>query len=348
MNAEVLVGLAAVHGRMAARFVAFSLRCYNNKDASARVETRYVDPLVITLPPGAGGLSSMKKRQSSITAEGIALVRAMESERPADVRICHDPLAKYFSSSALMLLARFFLKIGYAERRGPGTYEFLVTRCRHIDEYLHSSLTDGLQQLVILGAGYDSRAYRFDALKRGIKVFEVDHPATQAKKVERLTKVLGARPNHVVYVPVDLQTQSLEERLRASGYDTDAKTLFIWEGVVEYLAPDAVDSTLAFVANRSRPGSRIIFDYVYASVIDGRVKRGEAASMARSSRFTGEGLVFGIEEGTIEEFLSQRGFTQIQNATSRDLDRLYLTGANQGRHVAPVYAVVSATVRPRP
>lgn len=289
----------------------------------------------------------MKKRQSSVTAEGIALVRAMESERPANERICYDPYAKYFSSSALMLLARFFLKIGYAEKRGPGAYEFLVTRCRHIDEYLQSSLAKGIQQLVILGAGYDSRAYRFEALKRGIKVFEVDHPATQAKKVERLIKVFRALPDHVVYVPVDFQTQTLEEQLCGSGYEAHAKTLFIWEGVIEYLTPEAVDRTLAFVTNRSGAGSSIIFDYVYASVIEGRVKRGEAASMARSSRFTGEGLVFGIEEGTIEEFLSQRGFHQVQNATSRELDRLYLTGANQGRHVAPVYAVVNATVRPR-
>ncbi len=289
----------------------------------------------------------MKKRQSSVTAEGIALVRALESERPAGERICYDPYAKYFSSSVLMLLARFFLKIGYAERRGPGAYEFLVTRCRHIDEYLQSCLANRLEQVVILGAGYDSRAYRLDALKHGIKVFEVDHPATQAKKMEQLIKIFGSQPTHVVYVPVDFQTQALEDRLCGSGYDVRDKTLFIWEGVSEYLTPEAVDGTLAFVANRSGEGSSIIFDYVYASVIEGRVKRGEAASMARSSRFTGEGLIFGIEEGAIEEFLSQRGFYQIQNATGRDLDRLYLTGANQGRHVAPVYAVVNANVRPR-
>ncbi len=94
----------------------------------------------------------------------------------------------------------------------------------------------------------------------------MDHPATQAKKIERLIKVFGARPNHVAYVPVDFRAQSLKERLCASGYDTHAKTLFIWEGVIEYLTPEAVDSTLAFVVNNSGLRSTINFDYIYSSL----------------------------------------------------------------------------------
>jgi O-methyltransferase involved in polyketide biosynthesis len=103
-----------------------------------------------------------------------------------------------------------------------------------------------------------------------------------------------------------------------------------------------VDNTLAFVANNSGKGSSIILDYTYTTVVNGTIKRGEASSMKRYQRLTGEVMVFGIEEGMIEAFLEQRGFYQIKNATNDFLARAYLPN----REVASVYAIASATVRP--
>jgi methyltransferase (TIGR00027 family) len=157
---------------------------------------------------------------------------------------------------------------------------FLVARERYIDDYLQAALDDGLEQLVILGTGYDSRACRFERLK-DCKVFEVDHPATQQAKIVKLKKILGALPAHVVFVPIDFETQTLEQRLVECGYNEHKKTLFIWQGVTQYLTPEAVDSTLAFVASHSGQGSSIIFDYMYSSLLDGMVKRGEVNSMQR-------------------------------------------------------------------
>lgn len=286
----------------------------------------------------------MKKYQSSVTAEGIAVLRAMESEKPPGERVCYDPYAKYFPSPALGWVARFFTQIGYAERRGPGVHGFLVARTRYIDDDVQRGIEDGIEQLVILGAGFDSRAYRLPLQER-VRVFEVDHPATQQVKKAKLTKIFGALPSHVVYVPVDFETESLEKRLAECGYDPRRKTLFVCEGLVYYLTPEAVDSTLAFVANHSGAGSRIIFDYLYAAVLEGRVRRGEASSMRRYRGLTGEGWHFAIEEGHVDEFLSRRGFDHIQNVTSDDLHRMYFTGVNARRTIAPVYAIVSATVR---
>ena len=96
---------------------------------------------------------------------------------------------------------------------------FLTVRERHIDEYLKTCLAHGVQQVVILGAGYDARAYRFDEFKRGVKVFEVDHPATQQAKLKKLAKIFGGVPQYVTYVPIDFNTQTLEQRLRECGYD---------------------------------------------------------------------------------------------------------------------------------
>ncbi len=117
---------------------------------------------------------------------------------------------------------------------------FLVARERHVDEYLRTCLAEGIEQLVILGAGYDARAYRFKLELRGVRAFEVDHPATQQAKLKRLQHVLGRMPAQVVYVPVDFNTQTLGEQLAACGYDERLKTLFIWQGVTHYLTPEAV------------------------------------------------------------------------------------------------------------
>jgi len=221
--------------------------------------------------------------------------------------------------------------------------DWLVVRERFIDDYLLKSLDGGLEQVVILGAGYDSRPYRFNLAKQGVKVFEIDHPATQKDKIARLRRILGELPAQVVFVPVDFNTQSLEQRLYESGYDPKAKTLFIWQGVVYYLQAEAVDNTLSFVAHHSAPGSSIIFDYGYTWLIE-QTRRGEIRRMRRARRFTGEGLIFGIGEGTVEAFLQQRGFTRVQNTTTDDLRRLYLSGPNQGRRLASGYAIASASV----
>lgn len=286
----------------------------------------------------------MKENRSSITAEGIAIMRGIESLKPPGERICYDPYARQFANPPLWYLTKFLVDTGYTEMTGPGVGAFIVARERYIDDTLQSCIEEELEQLVILGAGFDSRAYRFEALKGRTNIFEVDHPATQQVKIEKLKKIFGELPGHVVYVPIDFTTETLGKRLYECGYDQRLKTLFIWQGVTPYLTPETVDSTLAFAANHSGQGSTIIFDYIYTWLLGAADQRGEIKRMRRSRRFTGEGLTFGIEEGTIEAFLQQRGFGQIKNVTAEDLKKAYFTGVNQKRKVAAGYAIVSARV----
>ena len=167
----------------------------------------------------------MRKNQSSLTAAGIALARAVESEKPADERVCYDPFARQFAPAWMYHIFGFFIRSGYAELRGPGVNGYLIARERYIDDVLQGFLNEGLQQLVILGAGYDSRAYRFDLPGR-VKTFEVDRPITQADKLEKVQKVFGNPPEHVTYVPVDFNTQTLSDRLLSSGYAPGLISLF--------------------------------------------------------------------------------------------------------------------------
>ena len=287
----------------------------------------------------------MKQNQASLTAAGIAVVRAIESARPQGERICYDPYARRFAAPALYYLAKFFVDIGYSEWRGPGVMGFLVSRARYFDDTLQTCLDGGLEQLVILGAGYDSRAYRFAGLREGVRVFEVDHPATQSVKIEKLKRILGQVPAYVTYVPIDFTQATLEQRLCTSGYDDRRKTLFTWEGVTQYLTPAAVDETLAFVANHSGAGSSIVFDYMYTSLLDGTVRHGEVSGMRRYRGLTGEELVFGIPEGAIEEFLRQRGFDQVVNVDQAYFKRAYFTTPrNQKRKVAAGYAIAVGVI----
>jgi methyltransferase (TIGR00027 family) len=283
----------------------------------------------------------MRKSQSSLTASGIAIMRAVESERPADERICYDPFARRFVPGWLYYLMRFFIRTGYAEWRGPGVNGFLAARDRYSDDVLQKFLNEGLQQLVILGAGYDSRAYRFNLA--GMKVFEVDHSATQADKLAKLKAIFGKIPEHVTYVPVDFNTQTLEARLLESGYDPKQKALFIWQGVTMYLTNEVVDSTLAFVVNHSGAGSAVVFDYIYRSILDAQ-KHGEIKNMRRYRFMTGEALTFGIPEGRVETFLKERGFHSVKDVDVDYLKATYFIGKNAGRAVVGGYGIVIGAI----
>jgi methyltransferase (TIGR00027 family) len=159
----------------------------------------------------------VRKNQTSITAMGIAVLRAVESEKSVGERICFDPYARRFLPGWFYAMMRFFINTGYAEMRGKGVVGFLAARDRYIDDYLETRLKEGFNQLLSLGAGYDSRAYRFPALlESGIRVFEVDHPATQQVKIQNVRRIFGKLPDHVTYVAVDFNTQTLMDCLAAN------------------------------------------------------------------------------------------------------------------------------------
>jgi methyltransferase (TIGR00027 family) len=282
----------------------------------------------------------MTQKQSSTTAEGMALVRAIEAQRPEGVRICYDPIARSLVNPISVFLSKLVIDSGIYERIGPpGTIAFITARERYIDDFLKACLSEGLDQVVILGAGFDTRAYRSPGIEKA-RVFEIDHPATQAVKLKRLKKVIDPLPDYVTFVPVDFNTQTLGERLLASGYNERGKTLFIWQGVTMYLTPEGVDSTLAFIANHSGLGSAVIFDYFYSETLrDMKMK-----TARRITRVIGERLIFGIDEGQIEPFLAQRGFRDVRNADAEELKRLYFTGPNAGRVISTGAAIASARV----
>jgi methyltransferase (TIGR00027 family) len=285
----------------------------------------------------------MKNKQSSASAAGVALLRAIEAQKPEGERVCYDPYARALIPGGISFtLSKWVIESGLYDRMAPGATAFVIARERYIDDYLISELAEGLDQVVILGAGFDTRAYRIPGMQK-IRVFEIDHPDTQTEKLNRLKKVIDPLPVYVTFVPVDFNTQTLEECLHNSGYDEKAKTLFIWQGVTYFLTTKVIESTLAFISSHSGPGSTVIFDYFYNETVHDTT-RSDVKMMRRAARMTGEEYMFGIDQGQIEPFLVQRGFGNVHDATLEDLKRLYFIGVNAGRFMPDGIAIVSAEV----
>jgi methyltransferase (TIGR00027 family) len=147
------------------------------------------------------------------------------------------------------------------------TVRMMLVRTRFIDAALERAVEDGAAHVVILGAGFDSHAYRCHELLANVKVFEVDRPATQELKKQRVRETLGAPPANLTYVPSDFQHDDLAAVLRRHGHDQSLRTFFIMEGVTMYVPEPGVQATLRYVAGHP-PGSAIVFDFMYRPVID--------------------------------------------------------------------------------
>ena len=290
----------------------------------------------------------MEDKKASRSAGVIAAHRAFESSKDPDERVCYDPFARLFLPSGYTVIGKYEVPekaaLDIFKNLVPGFHEFFIARTKYIDDCLKESIKDGLEQLVILGAGYDSRAYRFTELKEGIKVFEVDHPATQDIKKEKLHEIFQVLPDHVTYIPVDFHKENFQTILSANGYDRHLKTLFIWEGVSMYLQPEAVDETLLFVSQNTAKGSRLIFDYTYREVVSGTYDRKEAKEWLNVAKKSNEPLLFGIGTGELEQFLTERGFCNIINATSEYFNSNYFVGINKGRQSTPILSIAHAEI----
>jgi methyltransferase (TIGR00027 family) len=229
----------------------------------------------------------------------------------------------------------------------PGIYEYVLARTKVMDSAFMDALEARFAQIVLLGAGFDTRALRFADRNRGTKVFELDVTTTQQPKIEILRRKKVALPQELIFAPIDFDKEDMFEVLSKAGYQTGQKSLFLWEGVTMYLSAQAVDGTLNFIRGRAAPRSRVAFDYIYASVLR-RENRyyGEQGIFETVSK-TGEGWTFGLEEGAIESFLAERGFEIVAHYTPPELEKLYLTAEDGTLHgrVNGTHCIVVAAVK---
>ncbi len=269
--------------------------------------------------------------QISWTSQVAAAYRAVGAWDPDPRTRNPDYLAgrlidKDFIASQLRLPGNFASALNTLRRRGGTTFFYMYVRTHYIDQVLHQEAFRGAEQVVILGAGLDSRAYRFALEFPKVKFFEVDLPATQVDKKRRVKAALGVVPAGVAYVAVDFDKDDLGQALAKAGYAKNRRTLFIWEAVSYYLQEAGVRATLEFVAKQSAPGSRLVFDYLTREALE-RIKAGKSGQRGAAARARhGEPFTFGIPRGQGRAFLAQSGLTLVEELAARQMVGRFLVG----------------------
>jgi methyltransferase (TIGR00027 family) len=255
-----------------------------------------------------------------------AFMRALEAVRPERTRLFDDP----FSVRALPALLRVFLLPGprhllvaVMESRVPGALGMLFCRMRYTDDVLRRRLGKGVEQVVILGAGFDGRAFRIPGIER-TQVFELDLPDPQRFKQDYLRRRFGALPSHLTFVPIDLNTQKLEEALPAAGFREGTSTFFIAEGVTQYITAEAVDGILRFVARHTGTGSQIAFTYIQRAIVDGSARSELDRKFVALTQREGIPWVTGFDPTELEAHLARQGLALIEDVDAAEYRTRYL------------------------
>ncbi len=294
----------------------------------------------------------MKPGEASQTAEFNALFRAIESARhPRRKRLFEDPLAACFLESKYRTVFRLsrlpllgHLVPWYIDKKWIGVRPSALGRTCWIDDQLREALRNGVKQVVLLGVGYDSRAYRLPGMNQ-TRVFEVDHPSTLSVKKDHLALKLGQLPNHVTYVPIDFDIQDLSTELKAAGFDSSVPTFFLWEGVMHYLTAEAVDATLRAISVLTIPGSRLVFTYIHRGLLDGTVQFGKLGEVPTTLQESGETWTFGLYPEKLAEYLGERGFSLLMDVGSLEYRARYIGPAGHHMEGFEFYRVAMAEVR---
>jgi methyltransferase (TIGR00027 family) len=287
------------------------------------------------------------KNRSSLTAEYMALFRALESARSPRARLFCDPFAPLFLHHWRKLfhaLARFALGRKSVEtlldRKAPGARAAGIARTKWIDDEVTRSL-ETVTQLVLLGAGFDTRAYRLPAAQR-VRTFELDHPETSSAKQAVLQQQFGSLPKQVRFVPVDFNRQSVGEVLAQAGFENTQPACFVWEGVTNYLTPEAVDSVLREIA-QGTTGSVLLFTYIHRDVLDRPQRFFGAKKLTSRLQSYGEPWTFGLHPEEIQGYLAARGLRLLKDLSVREVWQR-AGRSNSGTRGYEFYRLASACV----
>lgn len=214
----------------------------------------------------------------------------------------------------------------------PELYHYFIARTAYLDQVFTRSLQENIPQIVILGAGYDTRSYRYRSLIQDSRIFELDIQPTQKRKKDLLEQAAIPIPKNLVFVPINFNTDAIEAVLEKAGFNKGQKTLFTWEGVTYYLSAIAIDKTLESVRRLSPAGSTIAFDYMTQAV---------------PSTYAGEPFQFWLPTTKIEAFLADRDLAIIEHLLPADLEMRYLRlhdGSPVGKSL-PFFALVLASIQ---
>jgi len=286
------------------------------------------------------------------TGVGVSWLKAAVMLYPKEKRLFEDPYSEKLLPpfyKFLIVLMRspkifdFFMKS--KEKSTPGVMGWMFCRFRYIDDVLKDSITKKeIETVVNLGAGMDCRAYYVPGIE-SIRYFELDHPSVIKQKKAKMEKILGKLPDHVIYVPIDFEKQSLDTELKKTGYNLTSKTLFIWEGVTQYISKEANDSILKYVA-QAAPGSKIVFTYILKSFIEGKNIHDGIKVMYKYMRKKNNPLwIYGLDPAEIDDYLSKYSLSLIEDIGSEEMNERYMKLVNLDLKVFEIERMALAEVK---
>jgi methyltransferase (TIGR00027 family) len=221
----------------------------------------------------------------------------------------------------------------HQSRIGRQFRAFMVARSRYAEDQLATSISRGVRQYVILGAGLDTSAYRGVCVSSDVRVFEVDHPQTQAWKKDRLSAASIPIPASVQFVPVDFERQNLKAELQTAGFHTDQPAFVSWLGVVPYLTREAAAHTFAFIGSFPET-SGVAFDYAVEPSSLPVVERLALRALSNRVARAGEPFRLFFTPSELESFLRERGFRRIEQLASKEINLRYFHGRSDNLRVA--------------
>ena len=297
----------------------------------------------------------MEQGRSSQTAMLCAMLRAAHVVHDTKPCILYDDLAAGlagFSDEASLNSALHSFEQELAGLSSAATAKAwmeisrlcIATRTRYAEDELETAVARGVSQYVVLGAGFDSLAYRRRDLADRVRIFEVDHPVTQEQKRNCLERLRVPVASNVTFVPVDFEMeQSAIGALQAGGYRHDQPAFFSWLGVVWYLTDESIDRTFREIASAAS-GSEVVLDYLVPQfMLDGRgrqiVQMAEAAAAARREQ---GGRYF--EPAHMAERLRVAGFSRVRDSGAAELNARYFCHRADGLQIPRMMHLVSAQV----
>lgn len=280
------------------------------------------------------------------TALGPMVIAAVERYTPLRQRLIDDELAVQFLPPGLQPIVRACrwrtvrdLLTRLTNRSAPGIWGSMLCRKRYADDAVTDALTDGIGQVVILGAGLDTRAYRLLDVPGAVGI-ELDQRANTDDKLRRLRAIYGEPPERVRVVPIDFEVDDLDSVLAAAGFDRGRPALFVWEAVTQYLTEESVRATFTFLAE-APAGSRLIFTYVRADFLDGTNVYG---AQRLRERMTGKYDVWkwGIAPQNVSTLLSEYGWTEREQVGPAEYVARYLEPVGRRLQVSEIERFVRA------
>jgi methyltransferase (TIGR00027 family) len=286
---------------------------------------------------------------TSRTAEWTCLCRAISSLEKSSFYKSDDRLAISLLPYFLMLLIRipFAGRLMLWSFTAKGGYEYIIARTKYIDAVFKQALSEQFSQILIFGAGFDTRALRFQHQAQQTRVFELDAPLTQQAKIRQYRKRHLCVPSNLMFIEIDFSKELLPDRLNRAGFHRDRRSLFILEGLTMYLEPESVYQTFQTIEQYAGAGSRAVFDYVQASVLRHDTPLYGESKMVQSVSKAGEKWRFGIEPAEIEQFVTAYGFELNDHRCAQELEEIYFQdeGGQRIGRINGTHCIVSASKR---